>query len=103
MDEEEDFKISENDINNNSNEINFKIEEIDNNLLTSTSEFQNSLRPTKKSQLINNEEGPINLIEFSKKNFILNEEALNILRDIKEEIIVVSIVGKARTKTNDFT
>ena len=97
MNEEEDFKISENDINNNSNEIDFKIEEIDNNLMTSTSEFQSSLRPTKLSQTINNEEGPINLIEFSKKKFILKEEALNILRNIKEELIVVSIVGKART------
>ncbi len=97
MDEEDDFKISENNINNNSNEIDFKIEEIDNNLMTSTSEFQSSLRPTKLSQTINNEEGPINLLEFSKKNFILNEEALNILRNIKEELIVVSIVGKART------
>ena len=97
MDEEDDFKISENNINNNSNEIDFKIEEIDNNLMTSTSEFQSSLRPTKLSQRINNEEGPINLIEFSKKNFLLKEEALNILRNIKEELIVVSIVGKART------
>ena len=97
MDEEDDFKISENNINNNSNEIDFKIEEIDNNLMTSTSEFQSSLRPTKLSQTINNEESPINLIEFSKKKFILKEEALNILRNIKEELIVVSIVGKART------
>ena len=97
MNEEEDFKISENDINNNSNEIDFKIEEIDNNLMTSTSDFPNSLRQTKQSQFTNYEEGPINLIEFSKKNFILNEEALNILRNIKEELIVVSIVGKART------
>ena len=97
MNEEEDFKISENDINNNSNEIDFKIEEIDNNLMTSTSDFPNSLRQTKQSQFTNYEEGPINLIEFSKKKFILNEEALNILRNIKEELIVVSIVGKART------
>ena len=48
--EEEDFKITENEINNNSNEIDFKIEDI----LTS-SELQNSLRPTKKSQFTNNE------------------------------------------------
>ena len=83
--EEEDFKITENEINNNSNEIDFKIEDI----LTS-SELQNSLRPTKKSQFTNNEEeGAINLIEFQKKNFILNEEALEILRNIKEEIIIM--------------
>ena len=48
---------------------------------------------------INNkvEEGPINLIEFHKNNFVLNEKALNILRSIKEDLIIVSIVGKART------
>ncbi len=92
--EEEDFKITENEINNNSNEIDIKIEDI----LTSTSELQSSLRPTKQSQFTNyEEEGPINLIEFQKKNFILNKEALEILRNIKEEIVVVSIVGKART------
>ena len=97
MNNEEDYKISENDINNNSNEIDFKIEEIDNNLLTSNSNFTNSLRPTKDSQLNNIEEGPINLIEFQKKNFVLNENALNILKNINEDIVVVSIVGKART------
>ena len=42
-------------------------------------------------------EAPINLIEFTKTNFILNEKALEILKNIKENIIVVSIVGKART------
>ena len=42
-------------------------------------------------------EGPINLIKFNKNNFELNKAALNILRSIKEQIIVVSIVGKART------
>ena len=48
---------------------------------------------------INNkvEEGPINLIEFHKNNYVLNEKALNILRSIKEDLIIVSIVGKART------
>jgi len=48
---------------------------------------------------INNkvEEGPINLIEFHKNSFVLNEKALNILRNIKEDLIIVSIVGKART------
>ena len=42
-------------------------------------------------------EGPINLIKFNKNNFELNKEALDILRSIKDQIIVVSIVGKART------
>ena len=43
------------------------------------------------------QEGPIPLIEFTKSNFKLNPEALNILRNIKENIIIVSVVGKART------
>lgn len=42
-------------------------------------------------------EGPINLIKFNKNNFELNKAALDILRSIKDQIIVVSIVGKART------
>jgi len=43
------------------------------------------------------EEGPITLIEFNHSNFTLNENALNILNTIKEDLIIVSIVGKART------
>ena len=43
------------------------------------------------------EEGPINLIKFNKNNFELNKAALDVLRSIKDQIIVVSIVGKART------
>ena len=46
---------------------------------------------------LNLEEGPIKLIEFDKNNFKLNPLALDILRSIEEQIIVVSIVGKART------
>ena len=42
-------------------------------------------------------EGPINLIEFHRNDFVLNEKALNILNSIKEDLIIVSIVGKART------
>ena len=45
----------------------------------------------------NKSEGPINLIEFNRNNFSLNEKALDILRNIKEDLIIVSIVGKART------
>ena len=44
-----------------------------------------------------NIEGPINLIEFHRNNFVLNEKALNILKSIKDNLIIVSIVGKART------
>ena len=48
--------------------------------------------------IINQEpEGPINLIEFTRNDFILNKDALNILNSIKEDLIIVAIVGKART------
>jgi len=39
---------------------------------------------------------PIKLIDFSH-GFQINPQALNFLRSIKEEIIIVSVVGKART------
>ena len=39
---------------------------------------------------------PIKLIDFSK-GFQINKEALDFLRSIKEEIIIVSVIGKART------
>ena len=42
-------------------------------------------------------EGPINLIEFRRNDFVLNEKALSILNSIKEDLIIVAIVGKART------
>ena len=42
-------------------------------------------------------EAPLQLIDFINGNFCLNEEALNMIRSIEEEIIIVSIVGKART------
>jgi len=41
-------------------------------------------------------DAPIKLINFSK-GFQINEEALDFLRSIKEEIIIVSVIGKART------
>jgi len=42
-------------------------------------------------------EKPIQLIKFEDSNFIINEEALDFINSIKDEIIVVSIIGKART------
>ena len=39
---------------------------------------------------------PIQLIDFSR-GFQINKQALDFLKSIKEEIIVVSVVGKART------
>jgi len=42
-------------------------------------------------------EAPLQLIDFSDGKFNLKDEALNMIRSIEEELIVVSIVGKART------
>jgi predicted GTPase len=39
----------------------------------------------------------LQLIDFEGQNFKLNQEALKMLKSIDDEIIVVSIVGKART------
>ena len=44
-----------------------------------------------------NEEKPIQLINFEGSKFIINEKALDFINSIQEEIIVVSIIGKART------
>ena len=92
------------DINNNidkNNTINYNIK--DNNIIKNEN-FDMEIDKNDNNNFIyddniNNkvEEGPINLIEFHKNNFILNEKALNILRKIKEDLIIVSIVGKART------
>ena len=54
--------------------------------------YTNDLQsPNKKAR-----DTPIKLIDFSK-GFQINEEALDFLRSIKEEIIIVSVIGKART------
>ena len=50
--------------------------------------------PQNQNQIISNT--PIKLIDFSH-GFQINPQALNFLRSIKEEIIIVSVVGKART------
>ena len=54
--------------------------------------YTNDLGPLKPK--LSNE--PIKLIDFSK-GFQINQEALEFLRSIKEEIIIVSVIGKART------
>lgn len=89
-----DFKISQNFSGD------FKIEDIRNTVSSQQSIDPNNNYDNNNYNNNNTEsikEGPINLIEFHKKNFSLNEEALKILRNIKEDIIIVSIVGKART------
>ena len=50
-----------------------------------------------QKDFLGKEEGPINLIEFRRDKLIVNEEALKILKEIKENIIIVSIFGKERT------
>jgi polynucleotide 5'-kinase involved in rRNA processing len=42
-------------------------------------------------------ERPIQLIEFKGDKFELNPEALEIINAIEEDLLVVAIVGKART------
>ena len=77
----------DNIINNNEevnyNQINYN--NINNNI-------ENDININKKEP-----EGPINLIEFRRNDFVLNEKALSILNSIKEDLIIVAIVGKART------
>ena len=58
--------------------------------------FQSKNTPLQKS-LFAKEECPINLIEFRKDKLILNEEAIEILKNINENLIIVSIFGKERT------
>ena len=43
------------------------------------------------------EESPINLIEYKRDKLILNDEALKIIKDINENIIIVAIFGKKKT------
>ena len=51
--------------------------------------FTNDLNISKPKKVINE---PIKLIDFSK-GFKINEEALAFLRSIKDEIIIVSVIG----------
>ena len=84
---QEELNNPDNIINNNEevnyNQINYN--NINNNI-------ENNININKKEP-----EGPINLIEFRRNDFVLNEKALNILNSIKEDLIIVAIVGKART------
>ena len=84
---QEELNNQDNIINNNEevnyNQINYN--NINNNI-------ENDININKKEP-----EGPINLIEFRRNDFVLNEKALSILNSIKEDLIIVAIVGKART------
>jgi len=91
-------KEKEKEDNNNNQDYNIinNIEEINyNNIIE---ENTNPKYDKDNNTIINKEiEYPINLIEFNRNNFILNEKALNILNSINEDLIIISIVGKART------
>ena len=99
------YVIDSNNMVSNSNEFNFNHNNnIKDNNIIKNENFDMEIDKNDNNNFIyddniNNkvEEGPINLIEFHKNNFVLNEKALNILRTIKEDLIIVSIVGKART------
>ena len=60
------------------------------------STFQLKNNPV-QSTFVVKEESPINLIEYKREKLIINEEALKILKEIKENIIIVTIFGKERT------
>jgi hypothetical protein len=91
-------KGKEEEDNNNNQDYNIinNIEEINyNNIIE---ENTNPKYDKDNNTIINKDiEYPINLIEFNRNNFILNEKALNILNSINEDLIIISIVGKART------
>lgn len=81
---------------NNMSTTSFQI--ISNDQTSQSFYYDSQISENNKSSFIQNiKEGPIKLIEFSKNHFILNKMALNILHTIREPIVVVSIVGKART------
>ena len=87
---QEELNNQDNIINNNEevnyNQINY------NNINNNIDNDINNININKKEP-----EGPINLIEFRRNDFVLNEKALSILNSIKEDLIIVAIVGKART------
>ena len=59
--------------------------------------FHQSFKNPLRRNLTLEEEGPVNLIEFRRDKIILNEEAIKMLKEVKENIIIVSIFGKEHT------
>ena len=62
--------------------------------IQNSSNIQSNTKSFPTNQTITN--NPIQLIDFSR-GFQINKQALDFLKSIKEEIIIVSVVGKART------
>lgn len=50
-----------------------------------------------ENKLVEYTETPMQLIEFVGSQFKVNQQALEIISSIEDEIIVVAVVGKART------
>jgi hypothetical protein len=59
--------------------------------------FHQSFNNPIRGSLTLKEEGPLNLIEFRRDKIILNEEAIKVLNEVKDNIIIVSIFGKEHT------
>ncbi len=56
-----------------------------------------SLKDDNNNDNIIIDEKPIKLIDFQDSKFVFNQEAQEFLKSINEELVIVSIVGKART------
>ena len=66
-------------------------------MLTEKKSVQDSFNNPIRSSLSLKEEYPVNLIEFRNDKIILNEEAIKILKEVKDDIIIVSMFGKEHT------
>ena len=91
----EEPKNQDNIIINSIEEINYN--SLDNNFYENKNSSLNNIENENDIIINKGPEGPIKLIEFNRNEFILNNDALNILNSIKEDLIIVAIVGKART------
>ena len=91
----EEPKNQDNIIINSIEEINYN--SLDNNFYENKNSGLDNIENENDIIINKGPEGPIKLIEFNRNEFILNKDALNILTSIKEDLIIVAIVGKART------
>lgn len=66
-------------------------------MFTRKKTFHQSFNNPIRSSLSLKEEGPLNLMEFRRDKIILNEEAIKMLKEVKENIIIVVIFGKEHT------
>ena len=66
-------------------------------MFTKKKSFHKSFNNPIRSSLTLKEEGPVNLIEFRRDKITLNEEAIKMLKEVKDDVIIVSIFGKEHT------